>query len=277
VKQEKITRFISTENADRKWYLVDAQDVVLGRMATEVAKIIRGKNKAIFTPNMDTGDFVVVINADKVKLTGKRETLKTYVRHSGYPGGQKVTTFQEMMEKKPEFVIQNAVKGMLPKNRLGRKLIKKLKVYAGESSAYSTKTRNINSNGEIMTDKIYIGRRKTSVARVILRNGNGKVTVNKREFEKAFPQLTNRDDILAPLKLTETDDKYDVFVNVNGGGTTGQAQSIRLGIARALIDINPDFRPKLKIEGYLKRDPRMVERKKYGQPKARKRFQFSKR
>ena len=128
-----------------------------------------------------------------------------------------------------------------------------------------------------MTDKIYIGRRKTSVARVILRNGNGKVTVNKREFEKAFPQLTNRDDILDPLKLTETDDKYDVLVNVNGGGTTGQAQSIRLGIARALIDINPDFRPKLKIEGYLTRDPRMVERKKYGQPKARKRFQFSKR
>jgi small subunit ribosomal protein S9 len=128
-----------------------------------------------------------------------------------------------------------------------------------------------------MTDKIYIGRRKTSVARVILRNGNGKVTVNKREFEKAFPQLTNRGDILSPLKLTETDDKYDVFVNVNGGGTTGQAQSIRLGIARALIDINPDFRPKLKIEGLLTRDPRMVERKKYGQPKARKKFQFSKR
>jgi small subunit ribosomal protein S9 len=128
-----------------------------------------------------------------------------------------------------------------------------------------------------MTDKIYIGRRKTSVARVILRNGNGKVTVNKIEFEKAFPQLTNRDDILAPLKLTETEDKYDVFVNVRGGGTTGQAQSIRLGIARALIDLNPDFRPKLKIEGYLTRDPRMVERKKYGRPKARKRFQFSKR
>ncbi|MCH7517268.1 MAG: 50S ribosomal protein L13 [Bacteroidetes bacterium] len=132
VKQEKITRFIRTEDADRKWYLVDAKDLVLGRMATQVARIIRGKNKVIFTPNMDTGDFVVVINADKVKLTGKRVTLKTYVRHSGYPGGQKVTTFLEMMKKKPEFVIQNAVKGMLPKNRLGRKLIKKLKVYAGE-------------------------------------------------------------------------------------------------------------------------------------------------
>ena len=132
MKQEKLTRFIRTEDADRKWYLVDAKDQVLGRMATEVARVIRGKNKAIFTPNMDTGDFVVVINADKVKLTGKRQTLKSYLHHSGYPGGQKEVSFQEMMKKKPEFVIHNAVKGMLPKNRLGRKLIKKLKVYAGE-------------------------------------------------------------------------------------------------------------------------------------------------
>ena len=132
MKQEKLTRFIRTEDADRKWYLVDAKDQVLGRMATEVARVIRGKNKAIFTPNMDTGDFVVVINADKVKLTGKRQTLKSYLHHSGYPGGQKEVSFQEIMKKKPEFVIHNAVKGMLPKNRLGRKLIKKLKVYAGE-------------------------------------------------------------------------------------------------------------------------------------------------
>ena len=133
MKQEKITRFIRTEDADRKWYLVDAKDQVLGRMATQVARMIRGKNKPTFTPNMDTGDFVVVINADKIKLTGKRENLKTYIRHTGYPGGQRTTSFQEMMEKKPEFVIQNAVKGMLPKNRLGRKLIKKLKVYAGDT------------------------------------------------------------------------------------------------------------------------------------------------
>ena len=149
MKQEKLTRFIRTEDADRKWYLVDAQDLVLGRMATEVAKIIRGKNKAIFTPNMDTGDFVVVINADKVKVTGKRQTLKTYVRHSGYPGGQKVTSFHEMMEKKPEFVIQNAVKGMLPKNRLGRKLIKKLKVYAGEDHPHTAQ----NPETIILTEK----------------------------------------------------------------------------------------------------------------------------
>jgi large subunit ribosomal protein L13 len=133
VKQEKMTPFISTEEADRKWYIVDATDQVLGRLATGVARIIRGKNKAIFTPNADTGDFVVVINADKVKVTGKRELLKTYSHYSGYPGGLKTRSFEEMMVKKPEFVIENAVKGMLPKNRLGRKLIKKLKVYTGES------------------------------------------------------------------------------------------------------------------------------------------------
>lgn len=132
MKQEKITRFIKTEDAGRKWYLVDAKDQVLGRLASQIASVIRGKNKPVFTPNMDTGDFVIVINADKVKVTGKRELFKEYTRHSGYPGGQKITSFKEMMEKKPEFVIQNAVKGMLPKNRLGNKLIKKLKVYSGE-------------------------------------------------------------------------------------------------------------------------------------------------
>jgi small subunit ribosomal protein S9 len=128
-----------------------------------------------------------------------------------------------------------------------------------------------------MVDRIYIGRRKTSVARVILRSGNGKILVNGKEFEKAFPLLVSRMDITKPFDVTETSGKYDVYVNVKGGGSTGQAQAIRLGIARALIDINPDFRPALKIEGFLTRDPRMVERKKYGQPKARKRFQFSKR
>jgi small subunit ribosomal protein S9 len=128
-----------------------------------------------------------------------------------------------------------------------------------------------------MADTIYIGRRKTSVARIILRNGNGKITVNGKEFEHAFPQLLSREDILNPFKVTETMGSYDVLVNVQGGGITGQAQAIRLGIARALSEINPDLRPALKKEGFLTRDPRMVERKKYGRPKARKRFQFSKR
>ncbi len=128
-----------------------------------------------------------------------------------------------------------------------------------------------------MADKIFVGRRKTSVARVILRNGSGKVTVNKREFENFFPIADNRDDVITPFKFTETLGKYDVFANVKGGGVRGQAEAIRLGIARALVDINPELRALLKPEGLLRRDPRMVERKKPGQPKARKKFQFSKR
>jgi small subunit ribosomal protein S9 len=128
-----------------------------------------------------------------------------------------------------------------------------------------------------MVDKIFVGRRKSSVARVILRTGEGKVTVNNDKFEKAFPMQIYREDITAPLRVTDMLGKYDVIANVEGGGFTGQSQAIRLGIARALEDINPDFRVSLKSEGYLTRDPRMVERKKYGRPKARKRFQFSKR
>ncbi len=128
-----------------------------------------------------------------------------------------------------------------------------------------------------MADKIFVGRRKNAVARVILRNGSGKITVNKREFENFFPIADNRDDVITPFKFTETLGKYDVLANVKGGGVRGQAEAIRLGIARALVDINPELRSLLKPEGLLRRDPRMVERKKPGRPKARKKFQFSKR
>lgn len=131
MKTPKVTRFIKSSDAEKKWFLVDAQDQVLGRLAAKIARIIRGKNKAIYTPNTDTGDFVVVINAEKIKFTGKRQTLKTYSHHSGYPGGLKTKSLQEIISSKPEFVVHNAVEGMLPKTRLGKQLIKKLKVYSG--------------------------------------------------------------------------------------------------------------------------------------------------
>ncbi|MCL5031322.1 MAG: 50S ribosomal protein L13 [Bacteroidetes bacterium] len=148
MKQEKITKFFSTDEVDKKWYIVDAKDQVLGRLATKVARIIRGKNKAIFTPNADTGDFVVIINASQIKLTGKRELLKDYYHYSGYPGGLKIRSFEELIAKKPEFVIESAVKGMLPKNRLGRKLIKKLKVYAGDTHPHKAQKPELISLAE---------------------------------------------------------------------------------------------------------------------------------
>lgn len=145
MKQEKITRFYKTEDVDRKWYVVDAKDQVLGRLAAQVASVIRGKHKAVFTPNTDTGDFVIILNADKIKLTGKRELQKRYFRHSGYPGGVTFTSFQEAKDKKPAFIIENAVKGMLPKNKLGRQLIKKLKVYTGEEHPHAAQKPEVLS------------------------------------------------------------------------------------------------------------------------------------
>lgn len=117
--------------AQRDWYLIDAEGLTLGRLASVVAQLLRGKNKPTFTPHMDMGDFVVVINADKIKVTGKKETQKMYYSHSGYMGSLKAIPFNEMLEKHPTFAVEAAVKGMLPRNRLGNKMLTKLKVYAG--------------------------------------------------------------------------------------------------------------------------------------------------
>ncbi len=125
------TTMAKAEDTERKWVLVDAEGKVLGRMATEIAAILRGKTKPTYTPHMDAGDFVVVINAEKVALTGRKWSQKMYYHHSGYPGGIKSITAEKLRQKRPEEIIRKAVWGMLPKNRLGRKLIKKLKVYAG--------------------------------------------------------------------------------------------------------------------------------------------------
>ena len=118
-------------DVERAWVVVDAENQVVGRLASKVAAILRGKHKPQYTPHMDTGDFVVVINADKARFTGKKEDEKTYFHYSGYPGGTRFRTPRQVRDRKPEFIVENAVKGMLPKNALGRKLFKKLKVYAG--------------------------------------------------------------------------------------------------------------------------------------------------
>ena len=125
------TFMASPATIDRKWYVVDAEGKTLGRLASEVAKVLRGKNKAIFTPHIDTGDYVIIVNADKIKVTGKKLEQKIYYNHSDYVGGMRETTLAEMLAKKPEKVVELAVKGMLPKGPLGRAMIKKLHVYAG--------------------------------------------------------------------------------------------------------------------------------------------------
>ena len=121
----------SIDSINRQWYLVDAENQTLGRLATEVASVLRGKNKPNFTPHLDTGDFVVIVNAEKIQVTGRKGTQKLYRRHSGRPGGMKVETFNSLQERIPERILEKAIKGMLPHNALGRQLFRKLKVYKG--------------------------------------------------------------------------------------------------------------------------------------------------
>ncbi len=125
------------QDVERKWYVVDAQGKTLGRLATQIATILRGKHKPIYTPHVDCGDFVIVINAEKVVVTGQKLDQKKYYRHSGYPGGLREVTLRDQLKKFPERVIEAAVKGMLPKNKLGRKMYKKLKVYAGPNHPHA--------------------------------------------------------------------------------------------------------------------------------------------
>jgi len=125
------TQVAKIKDVKRDWYVVDAQDLVLGRLASQIANVLRGKNKAVYTPSVDTGDFVIVVNADKIALTGRKLADKVYYSHSGFPGGLKEITAGKLLDKKPTDLIKKAVKGMLPKNKLSRHMLKKLKIYAG--------------------------------------------------------------------------------------------------------------------------------------------------
>ena len=127
-------------DVERKWYVVDAEGKNLGRMASQIAAILRGKNKPTYTPHVDCGDYVIVINAEKVEVTGKKRKEKIYKRHTGYPGGLKETKYSTLMEKKPEFAFSEAVRRMLPKNKLGSKMLKKLHVYAGAEHAHAAQS-----------------------------------------------------------------------------------------------------------------------------------------
>jgi len=132
------TSYIKANEIDKKWFIVDATDKTLGRLSSKVAQVLRGKNKVNYTPHMDMGDFVIIVNADKVKLSGKKASNKDYFKHTNYPGGAKNISIKIMREKKPEFILMNSIKGMLPHNRLGKKILTHLKVYAGNSHPHDS-------------------------------------------------------------------------------------------------------------------------------------------
>ena len=141
--KEKQTYFFKKEEIDKKWYLVDATNKTLGRLASQIASVLRGKHKPLFTPNSDVGDFVVVVNADRVKLTGKRLQLKKYFHYTGYPGGARFENLKDLLKTKPEKVLLHAVKGMIPHNRLGKKVIQKLKIYSGPNHPHTAQKPEI--------------------------------------------------------------------------------------------------------------------------------------
>src|SRR4029078_8375762 len=276
--------FVPTAGSvERQWHVIDAEGQVLGRIATEAARLLQGKHKAVYTPYIDTGDHVVIVNAAKVRLTGRKEEQKLYRYHSGYEGGVREERVKEVRAKQPTRIVEEAVRGMLPKTKMGEAMWRKLKVYAGADHPHaSQKPKKLKSEVAHLVAATAIqyygtGRRKTSTARVFLRPGNGILTINHKPLEQAFPTEALRTQTKRPLAVTKPADKFDVLATIAGGGIAGQAGALRLGIARALVEYNLELRPQLKKEGFLTRDARIKERKKYGQKGARKRFQFSKR
>jgi large subunit ribosomal protein L13 len=137
------TTFAKKETVERKWYVIDAKGQVLGRLAAEIARRLRGKHKPTYTPHIDTGDYIIVVNADKIRLTGNKLEKKIYYRHTGYPGGLKSINAKRLLQRKPERVLEHAVKGMLPKNRLGRRMYKKMKVYAAPNHPHEAQKPEI--------------------------------------------------------------------------------------------------------------------------------------
>ncbi len=282
--------FVPTAGSvERQWHVIDAEDQVLGRIASDAARLLQGKHKPVYTPHIDTGDHVVIVNAAKVRLTGRKEEQKLYRYHSGYEGGLREERAKDLRQKNPVRMVEEAVRGMLPKTKLGEAMWRKLKVYAdAEHPHKAQKPRprahgsNQHARGRINVAAAGIqyygtGRRKTSTARVFLRPGTGGIVINRKPIEQAFPTEALRTQIKQPLSVTETADKFDVLATIAGGGVAGQAGALRLGIARALVEFNIELRQRLKKAGFLTRDARIKERKKYGQKGARKRFQFSKR
>ena len=279
----KTTFMQSKETVNRNWYVIDAKDIPLGRVASKAATILRGKHKVTYTPHVDCGDYVIIVNADKVALTGNKLEGKIYYDHSRYVGGLRERTAKEMRENYPVEMVERAVKGMLPHNRLGRAMYKKLFVYAGEDHKHQAQ-KPVQIMAKEKRSFYGTGRRKGSVAKVTLTPGTGKITVNGRDVNEYMPYDVLVMDLKQPLVVTGNEKTFDVNADVFGGGFSGQTGAIRLGITRALLvydeanEANEDsYRKILKANGFITRDPRVKERKKYGLKGARRAPQFSKR
>ena len=274
------------DGIDRKWFVIDAKDLVLGKLAAAAATVLTGKRKPIYTPFLDTGDHVVVINAAKVHLTGRKEEDKIYHRHTGYPGGIKSTAAGDLRKKNPARIVEDAIRGMLPKTKLGRAMFDEAQ---GLRRATSIPTRP-RSRSPSPSSKEFVraqrsqayyatGKRKTSIARVHLRPGTGQIQLNDKHPRRLLRRPRGPEDDRAPALRGDRDDRE---VRRHGHGSTAAAWPPRrarcaTGSPAPCACSTSSCGPKLKKAGFLTRDARIKERKKYGQKGARRRFQFSKR
>ena len=267
------------EDVQHDWLVVDAENLTLSRLATEIAHRLRGKHKPEYTPHMDMGDYVVVVNCEKIRVTGAKQTDKMYYHHTGFPGGIRSASFEQLIDKAPERVIQCAVKSMMPRALWARNAEKAKSVCGTFASACAQQPQPLTIEEVTMATAQYYGtgRRKTSTARVFLKTGSGNIMINGRPIDEYFGREVARMIVRQPLQLTENTDTFDANVTVAGGGSFGQAGAIRHGLTRALLEYDESLRGTLRAAGYVTRDAREVERKKVGLRKARRRPQFSKR
>ena len=261
----------------REWFLVDAEGKTLGRLATQIADTLRGKGKPAYTPHVDTGDFVIVVNAEKIAVTGSKLDTKIYYRHSGYPGGHQAAHAARAARAPADRGDPQGGQGDAPEEQARRGPAHEAEgLRRPRPPACRPGAEGARPLVSEIAQYLGTGKRKTSVARVILRPGDGKTWINGRTLDEYFPRAVHRKMVLAPLEVAEAASTYDLRVRVAGGGPSGQAGAIRHGIARALVEADPEMRVPLKRQGFLTRDARIVERKKAGLHKARKAPQFSK-
>ena len=225
------------------WYVVDGTDKVLGRLASQIALRLRGKHKPIYTPHMDTGDFIVVTNVEKLRVTGNKAEDKLYHRHTGYPGGISTTNFaQDAGPLSRPRAREGGARACCPRARSATRCSRSSSATPGPSHPHSAQqpkhsTRPSQIEPSMIGNYYYgTGRRKTSVARVFIKQGTGKIVVNEKPVDEFFSRETGRMVVRQPLMLTNHETTFDIMVNVIGGGESGQAGAVRHGITRALID-----------------------------------------
>ena len=271
------------KDIEHRWHIVDADGMVLGRLATEIVRILRGKHKPMYTPHMDTGDNVIVINAAKVKLTGRKARAEAYFTHTGYMGHERFTAGAKMLAKHPERMIEKAVYGMLRRARSGAEAAPQAaRLHRADHPHVAQQPdradlQRPHQRDEVMADssmRTPIGRRKEAVCRVYIAPGSGKWDVNGRTLGDYFPRAALVSAIQQPFTATDTLGRFDVKREPRRRppDRTGRGAASR-GRPRDRQD-RRETQPKLRGLGLLTRDARAVERKKPGRPKARKRFQF---